>query len=138
VLDFGCGTGVIAAAVLSASPGARLDMMDEDILALEAARENVPGATVLLGQGLGDSGSSRVYQAIVSNPPLHQGITETHDSMERLAREAPTHLAPGGTLEIVVQRRVPLDALLAAQFADVKVVAENGRYRVWRAAARRS
>lgn len=137
VLDFGCGTGVIGAAVLAASPAARLDMMDEDILALEAARENVPGANILLGRSLGDAGK-QAYHAIVSNPPLHQGIAETHGSLERLAREAPAHLAPGGTLQIVVQRRVPLDSLLAQIGTDVKVVAENGRYRVWRAAPRSS
>jgi 16S rRNA (guanine1207-N2)-methyltransferase len=135
VLDFGCGTGVIAAAVLAASPGARLDMMDEDTLALEAARENVPGANILLGRSLSDAGK-QLYRAIVSNPPLHQGIAETHASLERLVREAPAYLAPGGTLQIVVQRRVPLDGLLAQIGTDVKVVAENGRYRVWRVAAR--
>jgi 16S rRNA (guanine1207-N2)-methyltransferase len=132
VLDFGCGTGVIGAAVLAASPGIVLDMLDEDTVALEAARENVPAARLILGQALRDTGD-RLYAAILSNPPLHRGIAETHDSLERLVAEAPAHLRPGGHLQIVVQRRVPLDSLLSARLGNVAIVAENGRYRVWRA-----
>ena len=47
---------------------------------------------------------------------------------------APAHLQQGGILQIVVQRRVPLDRLLSQHFATVTTPAENGRYRVWRAA----
>jgi 16S rRNA G1207 methylase RsmC len=32
-----------------------------------------------------------------------------------------------------VQRRLPLDKLFAQHFGRADVVAENGRYRVWRA-----
>ena len=44
-------------------------------------------------------------------------------------------IVAGGVLQIVVQRRVPLDQLLAKSFAAVSVPAENSRYRVWRARA---
>jgi 16S rRNA G1207 methylase RsmC len=37
---------------------------------------------------------------------------------------------------MVVQRRVPLDRMLAERFASATVMAETGRYRVWRAVAR--
>lgn len=131
-LDYGCGSGVIGAAAQATNPGLVLDMLDNDAVALEAVRENVPEARRMLGTRVADAGT-RVYGAILSNPPLHRGIAEDHSLLEQLIADAPAHLAPGGALQMVVQRRVPLERLLARQFADVVIAAQNGRYRVWRA-----
>jgi 16S rRNA (guanine1207-N2)-methyltransferase len=130
VLDFGCGAGVIAAAARAAQPGIALELLDSDSVALEAARENVAGARLLLGARL-DAGG--LYEAILSNPPLHPGFREDRTLLEHLAAEAPSRLGPGGVLQMVVQRRIPLDRLLARHFGRADVVAESGRYRVWRA-----
>ena len=132
VLDYGCGSGVIGAAALAREPGIILDMLDSDTVALEAARENVPGARSVAGTRITDAGC-KAYAAILSNPPLHQGVAEDHTLLERLVADAPSCLAPGGVLQIVVQRRLPLDKLFAQHFGRADVVAENGRFRVWRA-----
>jgi 16S rRNA (guanine1207-N2)-methyltransferase len=134
VLDYGCGTATIAAAVLSRQPEVRLEGIDSDAVALEAARENVPTARFTLGNRMADSGRP-AYAAIVSNPPLHQGIAEDRTLLDRLVAEAPSRLAPGGLIQLVVQRRVALERLLAQHFAEVEIVAETSRYRVWRARA---
>lgn len=134
VLDYGCGTGAIAAAAFDAQPDVKLDAMDSDALALEAARENVPTARLVLGTRLADAGGVR-YGALLSNPPLHQGIAEDRSLLERLVADAPAHLAPRGCLQVVVQRRVALERLVARHFAQVEIVAETGRYRVWRASS---
>jgi 16S rRNA (guanine1207-N2)-methyltransferase len=107
-------------------------MLDTDTVALEAARENVPGGRPILGTHVADAGY-KTYAAILSNPPLHQGVAEDHALLDRLVTDAPSHLAPGGLLQIVVQRRLPLDRLFAEHFGSAGVVAENGRFRVWRA-----
>ena len=133
VLDFGCGTGIIAAATQALAPDAMVDALDNDAVALQALRENVAGARGILGASLADAGR-QAYDAILSNPPLHQGIAEDHALIEQLIGSAPASLAPGGILQIVVQRRVPLDRRLAQHFGEVSIVAETGRYRVWRAA----
>jgi len=132
VLDYGCGTGEIAAAALALQPSLTIDALDNDAVALQAARENVPVARLVLGTGVADAGR-RNYDAILSNPPLHLGIAEDHALIERLVADAPSHLAPGGVLQVVVQRRVPLERMLARQFAKVEIVAQTGTYRVWRA-----
>jgi 16S rRNA (guanine1207-N2)-methyltransferase len=132
VLDYGCGSGVIGAAALAQESGMVLDMLDSDTVALEAARENVPGGRPVLGTRVADAGH-KTYAAILSNPPLHQGVAEDHTLLDRLVTDAPSHLAPGGQLQIVVQRRLPLDRLFAEHFGSADVVAENGRFRVWRA-----
>jgi 16S rRNA (guanine1207-N2)-methyltransferase len=133
VLDYACGSGVIGAGAAAFAPGIVLELLDNDSVALEAARENVPGAHLHLGAALAIVGSTR-YDAILSNPPLHKGLVEDHAQLEQLIAGAPAHLQPGGILQIVVQRRVPLDRLLSHHFATVTTPAENGRYRVWRAA----
>jgi 16S rRNA (guanine1207-N2)-methyltransferase len=139
VLDFGCGSGLIAANALAVADAgnARLtvDMLDNDALALAAARENVPQARTILACAL--SGAARGYAAIFSNPPLHRGIAEDHRVLCELIARAPDHLAPAGVLQIVVQRRVDVRALLTRSFADVSVVADAPRFRVWRAQAPR-
>jgi 16S rRNA (guanine1207-N2)-methyltransferase len=135
VLDYGCGSGLIAAAALVQQPDLALDLVDSDTVALEAARENVPGARIVAGTRLGDTGKV-IYAAILSNPPLHSGLIEDHAHLEQLVADAPSRLAPGGVLQMVLQRRVPLDRMLADHFASATIVAETSRYRVWRAVAR--
>jgi 16S rRNA (guanine1207-N2)-methyltransferase len=136
VLDYGCGTGTIAAALLDRQPDLKVDAMDNDTASLAALAENVPAARPVVGTRLADAGG-RSYHAILSNPPLHQGFAEDHTMLERLIADAPAHLAPGGYLQLVVQRRVPAGGLLGRPFAKVETVAQTGRYRVWRAQARR-
>jgi 16S rRNA (guanine1207-N2)-methyltransferase len=131
VLDYGCGSGVIGAAAWTAEPNIVLDLLDDDAVALEATRDNVAGARHVLGTRLADAGRTD-YAAILSNPPLHKGIAEDHGLLEQLIADAPANLRSGGYLQLVVQRRVPLERLLAKHLADVAVPAENGRYRVWR------
>jgi 16S rRNA (guanine1207-N2)-methyltransferase len=154
VLDYGCGSGIIAATALALQRELVLTLMDNDTVALEAARENVPGARIVAGTRIGATGSdplaqrtdsskggskgsdpdnAATYAVILSNPPLHTGLIEDHAHLERLVADAPVRLAPGGLLQMVVQRRVPLDRMLANGFASATVVAETGSYRVWRA-----
>jgi len=132
VLDYGCGSGLIGAAALCQSRAIALHALDSDSVALEAARQNLPSAHCVLGTSLGEVGATR-YDAILSNPPLRQGMAEDHTLLEHLIAEAPAHLPAGGVLQIVVQRRVPLERRLAQHFASVAIAAETGRYRVWRA-----
>jgi 16S rRNA (guanine1207-N2)-methyltransferase len=132
VLDYGCGSGAVGASALATQPGIALDMLDSDSVALEAVRENVPSARRILCTRLTDAARGP-YQAILSNPPLHEGVAEDHALLERLITDAPASLVPQGVLQIVVQRRVPLERLLARHFAAVEIVAEDNRYRVWRA-----
>jgi 16S rRNA (guanine1207-N2)-methyltransferase len=132
VLDYGCGTGPVGFALLHQFVGLAVDMVDADAVAVEAARENVPQARTSIGARLGDAPGA-AYDAILSNPPIHRGIGENHAVLEQLIADAPRHLKSGGTLQVVAQRRVALDQLFAKSFAAAAVVAETGRYRVWRA-----
>ena len=131
VLDFGAGSGVIAAAVLARTPGARVVLLERDAIALVAAARNVPGGTLVLGSGLGHVEGR--FDLIVSNPPIHAGSAQSLTTVEALIREAPGALAPGGAMVLVAQRRLPIPRLLGASFRGVRTVADQGPHRVWAA-----
>ena len=133
VLDYGCGSGVIGAATLAQEPSiVRRHAGQRYRRSGGGTRERARRHARVAGTRVADAGCT-AYAAILSNPPLHQGATEDHTLLEQLVADAPSHLAPGGLLQIVVQRRLPLDRLLCRALRHADVVAENGRYRVWRA-----
>jgi 16S rRNA (guanine1207-N2)-methyltransferase len=130
VLDYGCGTGIIARALLERDPTAKVTALDVDTFALEATRENAPGARTLLSHRLKGSGR---HDVIVSNPPIHNGFREDHTTLHQMIEDAPNHLLPKGRLLFVVQRRVPAEAQLKAQFETVEIIADDGPFRIWSA-----
>lgn len=134
VLDFGSGPGAIAAALLNRVPSLHVTLLDNDTVALEAARENVPRAKRFLAAASLDALGADKFDFIVSNPPIHDGFREDFSILHALIETAPRFLARKGTLIIVVQRRLSLDRTLAACFKAVEVLADDGRYRVFRAA----
>lgn len=133
ILDYGAGPGAIAKTLLLRQPDLRLTLLDNDSVALVAAAENVQGQRTVLGSGLGALGDGAMFDAIVSNPPLHAGVKEDHQALEQLIGGARARLAPDGAMWLVVQRRVAIEILLAAQFSDVSVAGEDSSYRVWHA-----
>jgi 16S rRNA (guanine1207-N2)-methyltransferase len=130
VLDYGCGSGLVGAVVQHRYPLVRLDLMDIDAVALEAAAENVPGAGLLLGDGLPPPGRE-AYEAVISNPPFHRGKAEDPGLIGDLVRGAPSVLGPGGCLVLVAQRRLKLEETFRQAFGRVNVRAEDRGFRVW-------
>lgn len=132
VLDFGCGAGAIGAAIRQQTPTAALHLLDADAVAIEAARLNVPGATLHLGDGW-RAAPGLIVDRIVSNPPIHRGKREDHGALWALIDEAPRHLSRGGVLELVVQRRVPIKDRLEQTFRRVESLVDDPVFSVWRA-----
>ncbi len=131
VLDYGSGSGPLAGGVRSRTPGVELHLLDVDALALEAARENVPGATLHLRDGLPASDDGNRFDWIVTNPPFHRGKAEEPGMILELIRRAPSMLKPEGALVLVAQCRLKLESTLGAHFQAVRMLAEDGGFRVW-------
>lgn len=129
VLDFAAGTGVVAAALAASGQKLQIDMIEPDQIALAAARENVPGASAFSGTDLSAAGE-RLYDLIISNPPIHDGLAESRHVVERLIAEAHRYLRPGGRLMLVVQRRVAVLPLLSRTLSNARIVADDGRFTV--------
>lgn len=142
VLDWGAGSGLLAAAVLAVRPEAEVTLLDIDGIALDAAELNLaaldePKAAVewLESDGWQSVAPDARWDWIVANPPYHRGKSETLDAIAELVHGARLHLAPAGVLQFVVQRRLPVEPLLRRDFEHVTVVADEGAYRIWQARA---
>ncbi len=131
VLDFGCGVGLLSMAIRRRSPGAVNELLDVDALAVEAARENVPGARVVLSDRWSAVGDAK-YDLVVSNPPIHDGKGQDVRVALELVRGARAHLNAGGELWMVAQRTVPVHEPLTASFKSVDIVLDEN-FRIWRA-----
>ncbi len=105
VLDIGCGYGVIGIVLAKINPRLKVYMVDINPLAVKTARYNakrngVVDNTIVLQGDLYEPVKELRFNAIYSNPPFSAGM----DVVERLIREARSHLQPGGFLEIVASR----------------------------------
>lgn len=131
VLDYGAGTGPLAAGVLTAEPSARVTALEPDALAAAALRLNVPKAEVVTGAGWAPLAGRR-WEAVVANPPYHRGKEETTALIAEFLGGLGSALERGGAMRCVVQRRLPFAVLAAAAGLErVEVVADEGPYRVW-------
>ena len=139
VLDAGCGAGIIGlvAARLGAS---RVDLVDVNLLAVAAARENVArggysGLRVLPSDILSAVPDER-YDLIVSNPPFHTGKAVDDRFAVHFVPQAAAALAPGGRVLVVTNSFIRYDRALRQQIGPTAVLAETGQYRVLQATAR--
>lgn len=134
VLDVGCGAGVLAAVLASHSPKVRLTLCDVSAPAVEASR-----ATLAANGFEGDVFASNVFSEvtgrfdmIISNPPFHDGLQTSLEAAQTLIRGAVRHLNSGGELRIVANAFLPYPAVLDETFGFHEVIAQNGRFKVYR------
>lgn len=110
LLDLGCGYGVIAVALATACPEARVDAVDVNERALRLCKANADrhgvGARVHTMAPEQADPDAR-YDEIWSNPPIRIGKQALHDLLTLwLAR-----LAPDGVARLVVGRNLGADSL---------------------------
>ena len=136
-LDFGCGSGIIGAAMSAAWEGMAVDMVDSSALAVESARRTadangLAGVRVIPSDGFSASGTG--YDLIASNPPFHSGPTMEFGVIEMLWREAEERLALGGRLVLVTSGAVPARLTEEGGMKKIRVLTRTRNYRVTEAA----
>ncbi len=135
VADFGCGWGYLAREALARSPAIeRIDLIDAEHLALDAARANVrdPRAS-FHWLDLATETPPAPYDAVLCNPPFHTGRASTPSLGQNVIEAASRALNPGGRLFMVANRGLPYEPLLKAHFASFESLADNNKFRVTRA-----
>ncbi|ELY4599310.1 16S rRNA (guanine(1207)-N(2))-methyltransferase RsmC [Cronobacter malonaticus] len=135
VLDVGCGAGVLAAVLASHSPKVRLTLCDVSAPAVEASRATL-AANGFEGEVVASNVFSEIkgrFDMIISNPPFHDGMETSFEAAQTLIRSAVRHLNIGGELCIVANAFLPYPNVLDETFGNHEVLAQTGRFKVYRA-----
>ncbi len=132
VLDMGCGYGVIGITLAKAYPQLRVVMVDVNPKAVELAKLNAKHnrvedrVTVLQGD-LYEPVQGMKFDLIISNPPLAAGMK----TIEKLILEAPNHLNPRGSLQIVMRKGAEKARELMEQaFGNVEILLRKKGYTI--------
>ncbi|SEQ95689.1 16S rRNA m(2)G 1207 methyltransferase [Azotobacter beijerinckii] len=135
LLDFGCGAGVLGAALKRHYPQSRVNLLDVDAFALASSRLTLAanGLEAELIGGDGIQAAPGGLAVIVSNPPFHQGVHTDYQASETLLREAARHLRPGGELRLVANSFLKYPPLIERHLGPCQVLAEAHGFRVYRA-----
>lgn len=129
--DLGCGIGTLAHPVLASPKVTRLDMIDIDRRAIEAARRNVDDARACFAWADARDVPLAGLDFVVTNPPFHAAGAEDKGLGQAFIRKAAAVLRPGGHLWLVANRHLPYEAALGASFKRVAAVAEAGGFKVF-------
>ena len=135
VADFGCGWGYLSRSLLDRCPGVtRLDMIDAEHRAVEAARANVsdPRAKAHWLDLIAERAPT-TYDTVICNPPFHAGRAADPALGQGFIEAAARALRPGGHFYMVANRGLPYEPLLKAHFASFETLADNNKFRVSRA-----
>ena len=136
VADLGAGYGYLASQVIARCPRvSAIDLYEAEARALEPARVNLARAQRECGRELSVAvhwndvtrGLPKRYDAIVSNPPFHQGRADLPELGRAFITSAANALQPDGRLWLVANRHLPYEAILTARFREVRsVVVQEG------------
>lgn len=139
VADLGAGYGYLACQVLARCPQvSALDLYEAEARALEPARINLAraqrewGREPALGVHWHDvtRGLPQRYDAIVSNPPFHQGRADLPELGRAFITSAADALLPDGRLLLVANRHLPYEAILVRRFREVRTLVTQDGFKV--------
>lgn len=138
VVDLGAGWGYLADAVLRSPHVTRVDLVEADHAALEAARDNIRDdrARFHWADAL-DWRPEAPADHVVANPPFHLGRAAKPALGQEFIRAAATMLAPRGQLWLVANRHLPYERTLREVFRSVDPLGDQGGFKLFRASTPR-
>ena len=136
VADFGAGWGYLSVKLAQRAPAvASIDLFEASFPACMAAKTNMAslapnvGCRVLWHDLLAEPVERR-YDALVMNPPFHQGRAAEPSIGEGMIRAASKALKPGGRLFLVANRQLPYEVMLNTCFARSGEAVRNDRFKI--------
>ncbi len=137
--DLGAGNGYLACQLIARCPQIRaIDLYEAEARALEPARINLARAQREVGRELAlavhwhdvTRGLPQRYDAIVSNPPFHQGRADLPELGRAFITSATDALLPAGRLLLVANRHLPYEAILLQRFREVRTLVTQDGFKV--------
>ena len=132
--DLGCGAGLLARAVLAHASVTKLELIDLDRRAIEAARRNIEDPRAAFHWTDARTGPAlENLNFVVMNPPFHDLGAEDKALGQGFIRRSHQILKKGGTAWLVGNRHLPYEGVLTPMFAKVELKADGGGFKVYEA-----
>lgn len=133
--DFGCGAGVISCYLAKLNDDNHIHALDVDAFALKSTalsfEHNQLDCTRLhLHAVAGIEDAPKQLDAVISNPPFHQGIHTNYAASENLCKTAKAHLKNQGELWIVANRFLNYTSIIEQQFGQVEIKTDQNGFKV--------
>ncbi|WP_040953134.1 class I SAM-dependent methyltransferase [Gorillibacterium massiliense] len=135
VLDVGCGYGPIGLTAATLALHGAVTMVDINERAVELAKSNAQKNGIanvsIITSDLFEAVQEQEFDCILTNPPIRAGKETVH----RIFEEAYQHLALGGSLWVVIQKKQGAPSAftkLEALFGEVQEAAKDKGYWIFR------
>lgn len=134
--DFGCGYGYLSRTVLQKCPSiSEIVCIDADHRALAVCERNLDGFSVrkrFVWEDLSRAVKSlHNLDAVVMNPPFHEGRATEADLGRGFIAAAHAALRPGGRLYMVANRHLPYEDLLRELYSSGERLYEGEGYKIY-------
>jgi len=134
VLDLGCGAGVLGLLAATRSDAGRVLLLDADAEAVRCTQRaldvrGVPNAEARCSD-VSEAAADERFDVVVTNPPFHLAKFTDLTIPRQFIREAWERLTPGGTLQLVANRTLPYESVIAEHFGHVRTVHDGRRFKV--------
>ena len=135
VADFCAGWGYLSAELMLRCPGiSSIDLYEAEFSSLEAARRNIKSEAIPVRFFWRDLLAEPVehhYDAIVMNPPFHQGRAAEPEIGQKLIALAAKALTRRGVLFLVANKGLPYEKALTASFEEHRQIAGDDAFKVF-------
>lgn len=136
VLDLGCGIGIVGILAKRARPSITLVQSDVTYKAVSLTRKNAQRFgidTEVVKSNVYGRLAGRTFDVILTNPPRAAG----KDVIRRMIDEAPEHLNPGGSLQLVAQGNKggsSYQKMMEERFGNVEIIGRGSGFKVYKSA----
>ena len=132
VLDLGCGYGYLTVMAARSWPDAFFVATDNNVTAVAACARNLHAFAIAGDCVTADCGADidGGFDALLCNPPFHQGFDTEGELTDRFLRSAARLLRRGGRALFVVNQFIGLERRAAGLFSDARVPARNPSFKL--------
>lgn len=137
VLDLGCGYGYLTLRAAAQWPHAYFFATDNNIAATKMCARNMHERSINgqvecsdCGEYLFTGNVRESFDAILCNPPFHQGFAHERALTEKFLQHTKRLLARGGRALFVVNQFIGLEKIAESMFKRVEIVARNKSFKL--------
>lgn len=132
VLDLGCGYGYLSVRALRHWPQAQCLAVDNNIAAIHVCALNLREFGVRAATLCDNAGAAieQRFDAILCNPPFHQGFAHEDELTEKFLRQTYRLLDRGGRALFVVNQFIGIEKMAATIFTRIDVIARNNSFKL--------